>query len=305
MVESRVCFPSDLKLLSQSADKCLSLIARWFKEVPLQLNYWGTLLHRSSFQLSRVYRNKGKNYKKRLKESLKGHLKFCTHLYEKLFETLPLIKKNLKDSLKHVYDELLTFMDYFKKHRDLVERRILKGEKIPHEEKLFSIFETHTEWISKGKSNKKVELGHAVCITTNQDHFCLHWQVMEKESDVDMPDKIASFMKDNFEQTPINSWSFDRNFGSKENRENLQKKVECLVMPRKGKLSKKQKEKENQKEFKKHRRKHATVEANINQLECLGAGKCPDKGIQAFKRYVGLSVIAYNIHRIGRLSKNL
>ena len=45
------------------------------------------------------------------------------------------------------------------KHIDLVERRIIKGETIAHNEKLFSIFETYTEWITKGKQNPSVELG--------------------------------------------------------------------------------------------------------------------------------------------------
>jgi len=34
---------------------------------------------------------------------------------------------------------------------DLVERRLVKGETIPHAEKVFSWFEPHTEWIVKGK----------------------------------------------------------------------------------------------------------------------------------------------------------
>ncbi len=41
------------------------------------------------------------------------------------------------------------------KHIDLVERRIIKDEKIPASEKLVSIFETHTEWLQKRKSGRK------------------------------------------------------------------------------------------------------------------------------------------------------
>ena len=40
-----------------------------------------------------------------------------------------------------------------------IERRVLKGEAIPHEEKVFSLFEPHTEWIAKGKAGVPVELG--------------------------------------------------------------------------------------------------------------------------------------------------
>mgnify|MGYP001597710640 CR=1 FL=1 len=48
--------------------------------------------------------------------------------------------------------------EYLKKFIDLTERRLIKGEEIPAEEKLFSIFEPHTEWITKGKMNPRFEL---------------------------------------------------------------------------------------------------------------------------------------------------
>jgi hypothetical protein len=47
---------------------------------------------------------------------------------------------------------------------DQIERRVIHGEIIPHDEKVFSIFEPHTEWISKGKAGVPVELGLRVCI---------------------------------------------------------------------------------------------------------------------------------------------
>ncbi len=65
---------------------------------------------------------------------------------------------------------LQEYSDYTSKFIDQIERRLLKGEVIPAGEKIFSIFEPHTEWISKGKLNKKVELGHLVLITTDQNN---------------------------------------------------------------------------------------------------------------------------------------
>ena len=51
------------------------------------------------------------------------------------------------------------YLVYLDKHIDLLLRRIIKGETIPHREKMFSIFETYTEWISRGKLHPSVELG--------------------------------------------------------------------------------------------------------------------------------------------------
>ena len=44
----------------------------------------------------------------------------------------------------------------------------MKGEKIPHAQKVFSVFETHTRWVSKGKAGNPVELGVPVCVVEDQ-----------------------------------------------------------------------------------------------------------------------------------------
>ena len=76
------------------------------------------------------------------------------------------------------------YIDYVKKFSDQIERRLLKGEAIPSQEKIYSIFEPHTEWINKGKKNKPVELGHLLLITTDQYQFIIDTKIMEGEKDV-------------------------------------------------------------------------------------------------------------------------
>ena len=56
-------------------------------------------------------------------------------------------------------------------------RRLLQGERIPHQEKVFSIFEP-TRWISKGKAGRPVELGVAVCVVEDQYQFILHHKLL-------------------------------------------------------------------------------------------------------------------------------
>jgi IS5 family transposase len=47
--------------------------------------------------------------------------------------------------------------------------------------------------------------------------------------------------------------------------------------------------------------KHSAVESAINALEVHGLDRCPDHGIEGFKRYVALSVVARNLQRIGAI----
>lgn len=70
--------------------------------------------------------------------------------------------------------ELKEFCAHAERQIDQITRRVIKGEKIPHEAKLFSWFEPHTEWINKGKAGVPVELGVRVCILeeANWDLSC-------------------------------------------------------------------------------------------------------------------------------------
>ncbi len=64
--------------------------------------------------------------------------------------------------------------------RQQINRRVLQGERIPHNEQAFSLFQPHTEWICKGKAGVPVGLGLRVCIMEDQYRFIQHHQVMEK-----------------------------------------------------------------------------------------------------------------------------
>jgi len=72
-----------------------------------------------------------------------------------------------------------------------------------------------------------------------------------------------------------------------------------VVLPKRGRHNKEDKERESSKSFKQLRRAHSAVESNINMLEHHGLNRCVDKGLPGYKRNVGLSVLAYNLHIIG------
>jgi len=199
----------------------------------------------------------------------------------------------LLESLEH-------YKKYVVKFIDLTERRLIKDEVIPAQEKIYSIFEPHTEWISKGKLNKKVELGHLLLITTDQHHFIVDYKVMENEKDPAQIRSLTSRIQQNFSGRRIYSHSFDKGFYSKDNLETLrQSNIEQVVLPKKGKLNKEEKERESHKQFKQLRSAHSAIESNINMLEHHGLNRCADKGLHGYRRYVGLSILAYNLHILG------
>jgi hypothetical protein len=136
-----------------------------------------------------------------------------------------------------------------------------------------------------------------VAVVEDQHRFILHHQVMEKTTD----DQIAVPL---VEQTQarfpaVKAMSFDKGFHSPGNQTELKQKLEKVVLPKKGKLSAADKAHESDPEFVRLRRQHSAVESAINALGVHGLDKCPDHGIDGFKRYVALAVVARNIQRLG------
>ncbi len=85
--------------------------------------------------------------------------------------------------------------------------------------------------------------------------------------------------------------------------ESLGRVLDGVILPKKGKLSEKDKEREHSEEFVDARRKHSAVESAINALENHGLDRCRDHGIHGFKRYVSLAILARNIQIIGHIEQ--
>lgn len=306
VLQTNVHFPTDLNLLWDALRKGMDTICKltlvtdldgWRKIKSIRRNT------KSQFRATshQVFRGKSEEQKKRC---VQNYLHTATTLHERFADIIhhpPRVLKGVDNKrIIVLIEELKYYNDFVKKQMDLVERRLLKGEKIEASEKVHSIFEPHTEWISKGKMHPSVELGHLLLITTDQHQFIMDYRVMENEKDAAQIGPLIERIENKLSGKAIHSHSFDKGFYSKDNYDRLkQTEVENIIMPKKGKLNKEEKERESGKTFKALRNAHSGVESNINMLEHHGLNRCADKGLHGYKRYVGLSVLAYNLHILG------
>lgn len=261
-------------------------------------SYWKRQLSNRSRNIGNISKRGGKNKEKRIIKEVRKYLWTAKTVRNKVTET----RKDVKGMTSTKIVSLLLGLDYYEsmleKQIDLLERRIIEGEKIPHSEKLFSIFEPHTEWISKGKFGKSVELGLRISISTDQYGFLLHQRVMEKEEDVKVAVEIGKILKERYF---IKSISFDKGYWSRQNYKDLSEFIDEVIMPKKGKLNVLEQIRETDKSFKKLRKSHSAIESDINSLEHHGLNRCPDKGKKNFRKYVGLGVLSFNLHRLGNV----
>jgi IS5 family transposase len=303
VAKSTVHYPTDYNLLFDCARKCIDT-ANWFSiKYPTSFfgwrksQDWHRELKIKMRILGQSIGSKGKHREAAIITSATNYLQKAVLLDKKVQNTLLELQSICTTVADYKnYYELEKYSKYLTKHIDLTQRRLIEKQSIPHHEKMFSIFETYTEWITKGKQNPSFELGKRFTIVTNQYGLIQDYQIMNKTTDseivIDIVDRILSRNK-------IKSISFDKGYYSKENKELLQLEIELVVLPKKGKCNKKELEEESQVEFKKLRNKHSAVESNINELTYRGLNKCPDKSEAHFDRYLALGVIAFNLHKIG------
>ena len=112
---------------------------------------------------------------------------------------------------------------------------MLKGETIPASEKIFSVFEEHTRWISKGKAARPVELGVPLAVMEDQHQFILDYRIMWEGSDVDLAIPLVESCKQRYPELTV--CSFDRSFDSPSNRLRLEQMLEVAALPAQGQLS--------------------------------------------------------------------
>ena len=119
------------------------------------------------------------------------------------------------------WEALAYFHRMLDKHLDLVERRLLREETIPPHEKVFALFEPHTEWIQQGKQRPNVALGHRLLIATDQHQLIQDYDVPVGEGDVDQSVPVADRLLGRYGTGVIASLSFDKGFTRTEDRELL------------------------------------------------------------------------------------
>ena len=306
VVETDVHYPTDLSLLQDAVRKAIKAGA----EASARHGLDGWRQHAYHLrQFKRQYRTiqglkrsgakdtaKRQAREQRIERAYREHLDVAVSHLERVNRTVEALAK-LPEAPTARIAELQGYAAHAERQIDQIRRRVLEGEAIPHAEKVFSIFQPHTEWIQKGKAGVPVELGLRVALVEDQHRFILHHQVMEKQTD----DQVAvDLVREGRKRFPeLRAISYDQGFHSPANRQALEAEVDLVAMRKKGRLSAADREREAAPEFVAARRQHSAVESAINGLEHFGLDLCPDHWIDGFKRYVALAVVARNLHRLG------
>jgi len=304
VLESDIHHPTDCNLLWDAARKSVELTARLAAELGLpglrKERYWKKVVKGAMRKCERTASRGGANKDERVLRETGEYLGRAGELRDRVRATEAAIKaRDLTPAQRAKLCEIGYFMEMLDKHIDLVRRRLIDKETIPHEEKVFSLFEPHAELVKKGKSRPPVEFGHRLLIASLRGGLVLDYKVMVGGAESDEVVPLAERLVERYGAGSVGSLSTDEGFSSAANAARLGELVDTVVMPKKGRGTAADRERESAPAWKRLKDRHSAVESDINALGHHGLDRCPDSGLAGFKRYAGYGVLAYNLHKVG------
>lgn len=183
---------------------------------------------------------------------------------------------------------------------DQTQRRVFNGEKVPAEEKIFSIFEAHTDIIIKG--SREIQYGHKLNLSSGKSGLILD-VVIEQGNPADT-DRLQPMLERHIEKFGLapRQVAADGGYASGANLEAVKELgVNDMAFNKKRGLNVADMAK-SPGIYRRLRNFRAGIEANISCLKrAYGLARCTWKGIKHFTSYVWSSVVSYNLTVMARL----
>ena len=256
-----------------------------------------------SHRIERIAARKGPDYQTRLKKPYRQLLQVSGKILRKarrLCEELDAMDRD--GSLVFQGQDLRTFMERTQHVRQTARRRVLNGEKVPNEDKLFSIFEPHTQLYKRGKAGEPEQFGRLFLVYEDAAGFLVHHHLLPRDKgDRDVIVQQTKVLQELL-HGKMESLSLDRGFHTPDNQVQLLQIVKHPCLPKPGaKQAAKQLETATV-QFRQARQRHPGVESAIGALQSgNGLKRCRDHTEIGFERYLALGILGRNLHTLGRL----
>jgi len=176
-------------------------------------------------------------------------------------------------------------------------RRVIDGKQVPNDEKIFSIFEPHTELLKRGKADKPIEFGHMIQIQQVESKFITHYDVFEKKPvEHELVRPALERHKELFGEYP-DALSADKGYyASREQLAGLREQVQVIAICKKGRCTEEEKRIESDPDFHLGQRFRAGVEGTISYLKrVFGLTRCHVRGWSHYAAAIGAAVFVHNL----------
>jgi len=192
--------------------------------------------------------------------------------------------------LDAVVAELKSFLPSMKKVVAQARRAQLDGEKVPAAQRVFSIFEPHSELIKRGRREKPVEFGHALLLCQTPEKFITDFEVFaERPADCTLTEEVIERHERLFGQRP-EVLAADKGFCPDATKyAELEQRVGVLAIPRRMRDF-------ADKVLSMWQSFRAGIEGTISGLKrAFRLARCFYRGFKRFQAAIGMAVFAHNL----------
>ena len=307
VVETNIHYPTESSLIWDGVRKSMGICTELASVMGIdgwrQAKHLGRKIKNLNQSISRISSSKSLKKKEALKSQYGNILQRTKLLLERAKTLVAAAKMEPSSSSAFLLGaELSHWIELTEQVCSTAERRVILGEQVPNCDKLFSLFETHTQLYRRGKAKTPNQFGRLVLVFEDKAGFISHYNLMGRDASDSGVVVEQTEIAQRKHKGQISSASFDRGFHSLENEKELGKLVsEVCVLP-KSPAQYAEKVKSESISFRKARRRHSGVESAIGALQSgNGLKRCRDRSEVGFDRYFGLAVLGRNIHTLGKL----
>jgi transposase, IS5 family len=311
VVETNIHHPTDSALLGDGVRVLSRLIRRARKALPSEeidrlgkesFRTRNRSVRRTAQRLHRIARRKGEKAKEELKEAYQKLIGITQASRAQAGRVVEALRESAEGGARRLQEHFEHFLPLVDQGIAQASRRVLDGEQLPATEKLLSLFEEHTQIITRHKAGKPREFGRKVVLDEVDGGIISRYEVLaESGSERSQLPESLLVHQEHFGRAP-DLLAGDRGLYSSENEKEAQEAgVKRVVLPKSGRLSEERQRHEKQGWFKRGFRFRAGIEGRISELNrAFGLDLCLDHGEEGMGRWVGWGILTHNLRQIAR-----
>ena len=302
--ETNIHYPTDSSLLWDSyrtSARLLKDAGEEMRQVGLTHRFHTKKVRKLALYISRNGGKKEKGVQQKIKSTYRKLIERVKWIVsvgeaaEKLLSAGNLKAMTVAAELKH-------YLPIEQKIISQAARRVIMGEQVPSTEKVYSLFEEHTELIKRGKAGKPIEFGHKVLLAETGEKFIIHYETMpHQKADTALIKESLNIHDKVFGSSPAVLAGDKGFYESREQIRSLARKIETVSICKKGRRTAEEDRRESTEEFKAGQRFRAGIEGTISVLKrAFKLSKCFFKGFKNFASSVGCAVFCHNLVMLTR-----
>lgn len=311
-VETNIHYPTDSSLL-WDVYRVLARLVRSAREIEPAVGE--RRLQEKTAKRHATWISRKASKKRGVNAAMKQHYKALFGLVDGLLVWSGEVATMLRTGFEHdaySYDDGLAAeaiaegLDHFlplgRKVLDQAQRRVLLGEAVPTTEKLYSIFESHTELLVRGKAGKPIEFGHMIHLQQVENKYISDYEVLlRKPHEPALVDPALEHHRALFGTDP-DVLSADKGYyESMAKIADLSETIGVVSIGKKGRRNEAEIKREHSVAFRAGQRFRAGIEGSISFLKrALRLARCFNKGWLHFAATVGATVFAHNLLVLAR-----